>query len=69
MFFFVSLTEAIYKGFMFGFGLFVFVFFFFIAIFLGIPSRALCLDCAESRFNNVSFCSVMQMTSKQRVGK
>lgn len=26
MFFFVSLTEAIYKGFMFGFGLFVFVF-------------------------------------------
>jgi len=40
------------------------------AIFLGIASRALCLDCcAGSRFTNVHFCSNMQRTSKQRVGK
>lgn len=44
--------------------------FFLMAIFLGIPSRALWLECCSgSRFNNMSFCSNIQMTSKQRVHK
>lgn len=66
----MSLTATIYKCFVVAFWVGWLFKGFFMVNFLDIPTRALCLDsCSESKFNNMSFCSNMETTSKQRVGK